>query len=565
MAFVISEVRFPPVDEVMVEIALVGDDRENLSGRLSRRTGNTYEKQNCMSCCNPADLLSLNPASPMVDPVHILEMKNIRKTFPGVVALDGVHLELRKGEVHILLGENGAGKSTLMKILSGAYQKTTGELLFEGRALDIKSPKHSQDLGVSTIYQELNLVPNLSAAENIYLGREPCLVAGVIDRAKMNTDAQKLLDDLGVRIKSTARVIELSIAQQQMVEVAKALSTDAKILIMDEPTSALTEQEISQLFNTIRRLKNRGVSIIYISHRFDELFEIGDRVTVLRDGKYVDTRNIADVQNAELIRMMVDRDLTEQYPKKVTRLGDEALRVENLSVNRKLDNINFSVRKGEILGISGLLGSGRTELARAIFGLDQPSAGGISVRGRSCRVRSPRDAIKLGIGFVTEDRKSEGLVLILSVKDNIMLPSVDRLSRFGVVNSHEENHSARRFVDELRIKTPNLQQNVLFLSGGNQQKVVLSKWLCCQADIFIFDEPTRGIDVGSKVEIYQLMNELTEKGVAIILISSELPELLGMSDRILVMHQGRVAGEFSAKDASQEKLLKCALGERHEN
>ena len=501
----------------------------------------------------------------MVDPVPILEMKNIRKTFPGVVALDGVHLELRKGEVHILLGENGAGKSTLMKILSGAYQKTTGELLFEGRALEIKSPKHAQELGISTIYQELNLVPNLSAAENIYLGREPCLVAGVINRPKIYADAQRLLDGLGVQIKATARVLELSIAQQQMVEVAKALSLDARILIMDEPTSALTEQEISQLFNTIRRLKNRGVSIIYISHRLEELFEIGDRVTVLRDGKYVDTRNIKYVKNAELIRMMVDRDLKEQYPKKVTNPGDEALRVENLYVNHKLKNISFSVRKGEILGVSGLLGSGRTELARAIFGLDQPSEGDISVKGRLCRVKSPRDAIRLGIGFLTEDRKSEGLVLLLSVKDNIMLPSVERLSRFGVVNGKEESRSARRFADELRIKTPNLQQKVMFLSGGNQQKVVLSKWLCCQADIFIFDEPTRGIDVGSKVEIYQLMNELTDKGVAIILISSELPEVLGMSDRILVMHQGRIAGEFLAKDASQEKILKCALGEGHEN
>ncbi len=491
----------------------------------------------------------------------VLEMHHILKTFPGVVALDDVRFGLRKGEVHILLGENGAGKSTLVKILSGAYQKTSGRIFLEGKEIEIKNPKHAKELGISTIYQEFNLIPHLAVGENIFLGQEPVLALGIIDRQQVYEAAQKILVDLGVEISARSLVKELGVAQQQMVEVAKALSLDAKILIMDEPTSALTEHEIEELFATIQRLKNKGVSIIYISHRLEELFQIGDRVTVLRDGKYIGTQEICKVTKSELIRMMVNREVKEQFPKQKIKREEELLRVEDLNKKDELNNISLSLFQGEVLGIAGLLGSGRTELARVIFGVDKIDSGKIYVKGQSQNIKSPRAAINLGIAFLTEDRKSQGLVLNLSIKENICLPSIERFSKFSIVNRHEENMATNRYVKELRIKTPSLNQKVMFLSGGNQQKVVVSKWLCSQADIFIFDEPTRGIDVGSKVEIYQLMNRLVAEGVAIIMISSDLPEILGMSDRILVMHQGRIAGKFLAEEATQEKILQCALGE----
>jgi len=489
----------------------------------------------------------------------VLEMYHIRKTFPGVTALDDVHFELRRGEVHILLGENGAGKSTLVKILSGAYQKTAGQIILNGLETGIKNPRHAQDLGIAIIYQEFNLVPQLSTGENIFLGREQIHTPGLINQREIFASAQGILDDLGVEIEARKPVGQLGVAQQQMVEVAKALSLDAKILIMDEPTSALTEHEITELFNTIRQLKRKGVSIIYISHRLEELFEIGDRVTVLRDGKYVGTRNISDATKSELISMMVNRELKEHFPKQKAAKGEEVLRVNGLSRKGVLDNISFSVHRGEVLGIAGLLGSGRTELARSLFGVDKIDSGKIYIRGKRQRIKSPRRAINLGLGLLTEDRKSQGLIMILSTKDNICLPSVERFSRLGFVDTKEENRAATQYVRDLRIKTPSLHQQVMFLSGGNQQKVVISKWLCCQADILIFDEPTRGIDVGSKVEIYQLVNRLTARGAAIMMISSELPEILGMSDRIVVMSQGRIAGEFSAGEATQEKILHCAL------
>jgi ribose transport system ATP-binding protein len=498
-----------------------------------------------------------------------LQMQHISKTFPGVTALDEVSFDLRKGEVHVLLGENGAGKSTLMKILSGAYQKSAGQIFLNGQETEIRTPKHAQELGISIIYQELNLVPQLSAAENIFLGREPMLYSHLpwipwlpwpIDRKAMEQAATQILTGLGAGIDVRRPVRELSIAQQQMVEVAKAISLDARILIMDEPTSALTEKEIAELFARIRQLKAAGVSIVYISHRLEELFEIGDRVTVLRDGKNVGTHEIRDVTKADLIQLMVNRELTNQFPKVRAAQGAEVLKVENLN-NDVLKGINFSLHRGEVLGIAGLLGSGRTELARAIFGVDRIESGNIYVKGKPHQIKSPRQAINLGIAFLTEDRKTQGLVLVLSVKENICLPSVERFSRLGLVSAKEEDRVAERFVRDLRIKTPGTHQKVINLSGGNQQKVVLSKWLCRQADIFIFDEPTRGIDVGSKAEIYQLMNELTASGVAIMMISSELPEVLGMSDRILVMHQGRITGGLAAEEATQEKLLHLALDE----
>ncbi len=503
----------------------------------------------------------MKPCSPgeTVESQTILEMRDIRKTFPGVVALDGVSFELRKGEVHILLGENGAGKSTLIKILSGAYRRDSGRIVLEGREIDIGNPRHAQELGIAIIYQELTLVPGLSAAENIFLGREPCR-AGMVDHRKMFDAAQRLLDGLGVNVSSRSRVRDLGVAQQQMVEVAKALSLEAKILIMDEPTSALTEQEIKTLFEVIGRLKAKGVSVIYISHRLEELFEIGDRVTILRDGRYVGTHPVKEVSRFDLVRMMVNRELTEQFPKQTARRGGEVLRVEGLSREGALKDISFSLRAGEVLGIAGLLGSGRTELVRALFGADPVDSGKVYVKGRLQTVRSPRGAIRLGIGLLTEDRKTQGLILGLSVKENIGLPSLDRFSRMGIVNLRGEAAAIQPVVQELRIKTPSLDQKAVYLSGGNQQKVVMSKWLLSKADILFFDEPTRGIDVGSKVEIYQWMNRLTADGAAIVMISSELPEILGMSDRILVMHRGRIAKEFSRDEATQEKILHYALG-----
>ena len=491
----------------------------------------------------------------------ILEMRQIRKTFPGVVALDKVDFELRRGEVHILLGENGAGKSTLMKILSGAYQKTEGKIILDGAEVEIKNPKHAQTLGISTVYQEFNLIPHLSIGENIFLGREPVRFAGLIDQRAILQEAKSALSGLGLTLNPRKSVKELRVAEQQMVEVAKALSLDARILIMDEPTAALTEHEITELFATIRRLKDKGVSIVYISHRMEELFEIGDRVTVLRDGRSVGTYAVRDISKTELIRLMVNRELTELFPKEHATRGAEVLRVERLSTKSGLKEISFSLHKGEVLGVAGLLGAGRTELARAIFGLDEISSGSIYVNGVVRKMSSPRSAIKSGIGFLTEDRKSQGLVLPLSVERNLCLSSVDKFSRWGIMHSSEERQAATRYVEELRIKTPSLDQKVVFLSGGNQQKVVLSKWLCSQAEVFIFDEPTRGVDVGAKAEIYQLMNRLTASGVAIMMISSELLEVLGMSDRVMVMRGGRIAGEFSARECTQERILQCALGE----
>jgi len=490
----------------------------------------------------------------------VLQMRHIRKTFPGVVALDDVDFDLRRGEVHILLGENGAGKSTLMKILSGAYQKSAGQIVFDGQDVEIKNPKHAQTLGISTVYQEFNLIPHLSAGENIFLGREPHRL-GLIDQRAIFQAATRVLEGLGLTLDPRKLIKELKVAEQQMVEVAKALSLDARILIMDEPTAALTEHEIKELFAAIRNLRDKGVSIVYISHRMEELFEIGNRVTVLRDGRTVGTYDVGEMSKTELIRVMVNRELTELFPKERANLGPEVLRVEKVSTHDGLQDISFSLRKGEVLGIAGLMGAGRTELARAIFGLDKLASRSISINGSPQRIGSPRAAINSGIGFLTEDRKSQGLVLPLSVKENLCLASVDKFSRWGLMNAQQEQQAADRYVKDLRIKTPSLNQKVVYLSGGNQQKVVLSKWLCCKSEVFIFDEPTRGVDVGAKAEIYQLMNKLTASGVAIIMISSEMLEVLGMSDRILVMREGRITGEFSAAEATQERILQCALGE----
>ena len=487
-------------------------------------------------------------------------MQGIRKAFPGVVALDGVDFDVRRGEVHVLLGENGAGKSTLMKVLSGATAKDAGEIRLDGRPVEIDGPRHAQSLGIRTIYQELTLIPQLSAAENIFLGKEPVLGAGVIDRARLHRDAQGLLGELRVDIDPRDKVSALGIAQQQMVEVAKALSSEPRLLIMDEPTSALTEREIEQLFATIERLTAKGVGVVYISHRLEEVARVGQRVSVLRDGRHVATHRVGEVSVPELIRLMANRDLTEHYPKRRVPRGPEVLRVEGLSRGRVIRDVSLTLHRGEVLGIAGLLGAGRTELARAILGADPHESGRVWIKGEEVRVRGPADAFRRGLGLLPEDRKTQGLVLGLSVRGNAALPSARRLSRLGVVDAARERALARKWVEELRIKTAGIEQEVSRLSGGNQQKVVLAKWLAADVDVLFMDEPTRGIDVGAKVEIYELMNRLTAQGAGIVMISSELPELLGMSDRILVMYQGRVQALLAAEDATQENVLRAALG-----
>lgn len=495
--------------------------------------------------------------------IPLLAMRGIAKRYPGVVALGGVDLTVARGEVHIILGENGAGKSTLMKVLAGAVRRDSGEIELDGVPCDLRDPRAAQRAGISIIYQEFNLVSHLTVAENIFLGREPVgKIPGLISRAELRRAAAARLAELDVAIDPDARIADLGVAEQQMVEVAKALSVDARILVMDEPTSALTDREIERLFKVIRTLRSRGVAIIYISHRMEELFQIGDRVTVLRDGRNVGTREIGATNMDELVQLMVGRKLTEQFPKRTSALGEEALRIEHLSRDGILHDISLTVRRGEVVGLAGLMGAGRTELARAIFGADRIDSGRIFVRGIEAKLRSPEAAIAKGIGFLTEDRKRQGLVLCRDIQENASLATLPRFTTAGVLHTGRIALSVQQLVDALRVKTPSLQQAVINLSGGNQQKVVLAKWLCREADVLIFDEPTRGIDVGAKVEIYQLINKLAAEGRAILMISSELPEILGMSDRILVMHGGRICGEFTAAEATPAKVLQCALGTR---
>ncbi len=497
----------------------------------------------------------------MIETPPLLRMTGVRKRFPGVVALDGVDLDLRAGEVHILLGENGAGKSTLMKILSGAQARDEGEIEIDGKPAAIDSPKAARALGISIIYQELTLVPQLSAPANVFLGKEPLTPLRMLDVPAMKAKTQDLLEGLGIAIDLEAPVGSLGIAEQQMIEVAKALSENARILVMDEPTSALTASEIEQLFAAISRLLARGVGIIYISHRMNEVERIGHRVSVLRDGRKIGTYDPKEVAIDELIRLMVGRPVGDHFPRRRTQPGEEVLRVDGLSRRGALADVSFGLRRGEILGVSGLLGAGRTELARALFGADRKDGGEVKVKGRLALLRSPRDGIAAGVGLLPEDRKTQGLVLDLSVRENVALTSAKRLSRFGLVDARAEASLSQRYVDELRIKTPGIEQAAGALSGGNQQKIVLGKWLATGVDVLIMDEPTRGIDVAAKVEIYELMNRLTADGVGILMISSELPEILGMSDRILVMREGRLVSEFSAPEATQETLLGAALGQ----
>lgn len=489
-----------------------------------------------------------------------LQMRGIVKRFPGVFALDHVHLAVRRGEVHALLGENGAGKSTLMKILSGAYSMDEGEILIDGKPAAVHSSHDAQALGISIIYQELNLVEELSVAENIFLGR-PFMINGRIDWRQMYAQAQQLLDSLHVPIQARARVASLGVAHKQMVELAKALSIQSRVLILDEPTAPLTRREIDILFEVIRMLRERGCAIIYISHRLEEVMEVCDRATIMRDGKNICVLEVANTNLDEIIRYMVGRELKEKFPKIHVPLGRELLRVEALTAGKQVQNISFSVREGEILGIAGLVGSGRTETVRALFGADPKQGGVLYIEGKEQKINCPLDAIRCGIGFATEDRKMEGLVLTMSMGLNITLSALPRFGRLLKINLKQEKAAIAEYIQRLRIKTPSMMQRALNLSGGNQQKVVLAKWLLSRSRILILDEPTRGIDVGAKIEVYHIINELVQQGAAIIMISSEMPEILSMADRVLVMWQGKATGVFDNDGTlTQEKILTYATG-----
>ncbi len=495
-----------------------------------------------------------------MDGPPLLEMTGISKTFPGVRALVDVSLEVRAGEVHALVGENGAGKSTLMRILGGIHQRDAGAIRLRGQAAAILSPQQARAQGISIIHQELNQIPALTVAENIFLGREPRRALGFVDWDAMFGRAEALLRDLGLPIDPRRRLSTLTVAEQQLVEIAKALSVEADLLVMDEPTAALTIEETERLFTFIRDLRARGVGIVYITHRLEEVFRIADRVTVLRDGQYVGTHSVAAITMDDLIRLMVGRQLTEKYPKEEVERGAPVLEVRHLTVRGAFADVSFAVGRGEILGISGLVGSGKTELAHAIFGAIPADSGEILVDGRPVIIHSPADAIAHGIGFVTEDRKRLGLVLQMSVRGNITLPLLPELQRGSFVRHAKEDALVRQAIQDLDMAVTSPEQLARNLSGGTQQKVVVAKWLQTRARVLLLSEPTRGIDVGAKVEMYRLMVDLARRGVGIVMISSELPEILGMSDRILVMHEGRITGEFGREEATQETIMASATG-----
>ena len=488
-------------------------------------------------------------------------MKNLNKSFPGVKALVDARFDLVAGEVHALMGENGAGKSTLMKVLAGVYQKDSGEIRVNGQEVVIPEPRAAQALGIGIIHQELNLMNHLNVAQNIFIGREPRNKFGVIDKQKMRADTQAILDRLHLKLDPGTLVSELTVAKQQMVEIAKALSFQGtRVLIMDEPTAALNNVEIDDLFRIIGQLKEHGVGIVYISHKMDELKRISDRVTVMRDGQYINTVPTATTSMDTIISMMVGRPLFEgDGPSEPAADNEIVLEVRNLNRGRAIKDVSFTVRKGEILGFAGLMGAGRTEVARAIFGADKIDSGEILVRGNKVSIQSPADAVKHGIGYLSEDRKHFGLATGMSVASNIVLATMKRFLSFNfVLKQSVIRDSGNSFVKQLDIKTPSLEQKVSLLSGGNQQKIVIAKWLVRDSEILFFDEPTRGIDVGAKSEIYKLLNALAQQGRAIVMISSELPEVLRLSNRILVMCEGRITGEISSGEATQEKIMRLA-------
>jgi monosaccharide-transporting ATPase len=494
------------------------------------------------------------------EPTPLLVMEGIDKTFPGVVALDGASLRVAAGEVHAVVGQNGAGKSTLMKILNGAYRRDGGNVLLDGRSVDFHSPLEAQRAGVSMIHQEINLVPYRSVAENIFMGREPQRW-GFLDRAKMNRDAADVLGRLGIHLDVRRPLGSLNIANQQMVAIARAISTDARIVIMDEPTSSLDEREVEVLFDVIRGLKANGIAVIYISHRLDELYAVCDRVTVMRDGRTIEVRTMAGVGKVELVARMLGKEIGEVRRSGATGFGQpgtrppgEALVEANDLSGGRLDGASVSVHTGEIVGLAGLLGSGRTEMARAIFGADAVQ-GDLRVRGKPARWRSPRDAIRAGFGMCVEDRKADGIIPYMSVRENLTLAALPMLSRHGVVDAAEQRTIVDRFIDRLGIKTAGPEQKVRELSGGNQQKVLLARWLCLKPSLLLLDEPTRGIDVGAKAEIQGLIDELADAGLGVLMISSELEEITEGADRVVVLREGRTVAEFTHAEASQDTVM----------
>jgi ABC-type sugar transport system ATPase subunit len=494
----------------------------------------------------------------MPDKTPLLELKDIHKKFPGVYALQGVNFDLYPGEVHALLGENGAGKSTLVKILSGIYTKDQGEIVIDGKPVKITNANEALDNGLSVIHQELVLVPHLSIAENLFLGREPLLKNGLVDFQAMSEQTQKFLLEFGLNLHPEAEVASLTIAQQQMVEVVKAISFNARIIAMDEPTSSLTDKEVNSLFSHIRDLAAHGIGIIYISHRMSELFEIADRVTVLRDGKYIGTRNVKETTTDELITMTVGRPISKYYNRTYNTNLEVVLKVKDLC-SRKVKNVNFDLRKGEILGFSGLVGAGRSETMHAILGIDRITGGTIEFEGQTVHVKSTEQMIDKGFSMVPEDRKDEGIFPFQTLKFNLTLKTIKEFINFIFVKNAKEDEISNKYMHELSIKAPNSQTIMNSLSGGNQQKVVISSWLATNPKVLILDEPTRGIDVGTKSEIYEIMNELAQKGVSIIMISSDLPEILNLSDRVVVMCEGTTTAVIDHSQATQEKILQYAV------
>ena len=492
----------------------------------------------------------------------ILEMRGINKRFAGVDALVDVNLSVRKGDIHAVCGENGAGKSTLMKILNGVYHVDSGEIWIKGQKKNISTPVQAQMCGISIIFQEFNLVDTLSVAENIFLGRLTDSNKK-IDWKDIHSRAQELLDYIGCTVKTKMLVGDISVSQKQMVEIAKALSYNAEIIVMDEPSATLTDKESENLYRIIRELKEKNITIIYISHKMDEILRISDRITILRDGRLISTCNVSQTSKNEIISQMVGRSIDQEFPARDSAVRDEfALRVNNIERLDVLHDVSLTLRKGEILGIAGLVGAGRTELVRAIFGADKVNRKMVEIWGHEVNIRKPPDAIRNKMALLTEDRKQQGLILDFPVYKNISICALWEFLSFGLLRFKKEYSVASEYVDKLAIKTPSIRQRCVYLSGGNQQKVVLAKWLYSNADILILDEPTRGIDVGSKQEIYHMMNELIAKGKSIIMISSEMPEILGMSDRILVMHKGVIKGEFEndARQVTPEQIMHCAIG-----
>jgi len=502
----------------------------------------------------------IDHSSPAGD--YVLEMRNISKAFPGVQALKDVTFKVRRGEVHALVGENGAGKSTLMKILSGAHPRDAGEVLIDGEQVEIADPITAQHLGVSMIYQELNLVPSISVAENIFLGRMPALGGWAhLNWRELNESAAEMLARVNVDVDPRAVVKRLSVARQQMVEIAKALSMRAKIIVMDEPTSALTLAETEVLFDIIRNLKTQGVAVIFITHRLEEIFAVSDRVTVLRDGCHIATLDLEELDQPTIVSMMVGREVSTLFPKVEAEIGDIVLEVRDLNREGVLEAINLQVREGEIVGLAGLVGAGRTDLAKAIFGITAPDSGEVLIEGQPHAIRSPGEAIDLGLGLVPENRKVEALILARPVRDNITIAIIKLLSWLGFSIRHrEEDHLVDDYIARLDVKTPGPLQLVRNLSGGNQQKTIIARWLAARPKVLIMDEPTRGIDVGAKAEIHALMGKLAQEGVGILMISSELPEILGVSDRVVVMHEGRITGEFTREEVTQELIMQAATG-----